>query len=82
MMNARTLWHGGEPKKSISSMLSLLLINLWDRRLKWRESLALQVFARIYIVLGWAWRILKFSLAFTRIDPRMLGLGVLQCKNS
>jgi len=56
MMNARTLWHGGEPKKGISSMLGLLLIKsweLWDCRLKWRESLALQVFARIYIVLGW-----------------------------
>jgi hypothetical protein len=61
MMNARTLWHGGEPKKGISSMLGLLLIKsweLWDRRLKQKKFSALQVFARIYIVLGWAQRIL------------------------
>jgi hypothetical protein len=31
---------------------------LWDRRLKQKFFLALQVYAQIYIVLGWAQRIL------------------------
>jgi len=86
MMNIRTFWHGGEPKKGISLMSGLLLIKpleLWDHRLKRREFSTLYVCARIYVVPGWAWRILRCSLTSTRIGPRMLGLGVAYpCRNS
>jgi hypothetical protein len=70
MMNVKTLWHGGEPKRGISPMLGLLFVKsweLWDCKLKWKVSLALQVFTPIYIILGWAQRILRCSLASTRI---------------
>jgi len=80
MMNVKTLWHGGEPKRDISPMSSLLLVKsckLWDHILKWKESSTLHVFTLIYIVVGWAQRILKCPLASTRIGPKMLSLGVL-----
>jgi hypothetical protein len=54
-----------------------------DHRLKLRKFSTLQVSTWIYDVLGWASKILRCSLTFTRIGPRMLRLGVLYpCKNS
>jgi hypothetical protein len=40
MMNVRTFWHGGEPKRGIFLMSGLLLVKsweLWDRKLKYKE---------------------------------------------
>jgi hypothetical protein len=44
MMNVRTLGHGGEPKRGISSMLGLLFVKSWelcDSRLKEKKFSAL-----------------------------------------
>ncbi len=63
-------WWGAE-----KSLLFIESWELWDQRLKQKESSTLQVFTRIYAVLGWARRMLRCSLASTRIGPKMLGLG-------